>query len=202
MRFRVFAALELPRYNQAQLGEVLAGLQTAVPPGTVRWVRPEVVHLTLKFYGDVPAEDVPAMETALAEAAGQGQAMTLSLTGLGVFPNPRRPQVIWVGVAGDLDTLFTLQGRVEAVSEALGYAPEARAYKPHLTLGRVNGTLSPGEHVRLMEALQARRDDVFGAFQAETLSLVRSDLRPNGPVYTNLWAAALGSPQGQTHQNF
>ena len=195
MRFRVFAALELPPETQAQLGEVQASLQALLPAGSVRWVRPEAMHLTLKFYGDVPVEDLTALEAGLAEAASHASPMRLSVAGLGVFPNPRRPQVIWAGLAGELEALQALQQAVEAMSAGLGFAPEARAYKPHLTLARVSGSLRPADQMRLLEQLEARREDVFGRFQAGTLCLVRSDLRPNGSVYTVLSAA----PLGQTH---
>ena len=193
MRYRVFAALVLPRENQERLGEVLASLQAATPPGTVRWVRPDAVHLTLKFYGDVPEADLPALEAGLAEAASSGRPMRLSMVGLGVFPNPRRPQVIWAGLAGELEVLQALQSAVEAHATALGFAPEGRAYQPHLTLGRVRGALAPADHMRLLDQLKARAADWFGDFEAAALSLVRSDLRPAGSIYTTLYAAPLGS---------
>jgi 2'-5' RNA ligase len=119
--------------------------------------------------------------------------MRLSLVGLGVFPNPRRPQVIWAGLAGDLEPLQGLQAAVEARAAALGFAPEARAYQPHLTLGRVKGALAPAELMRLLEHLKAHSTDGFGDFEADALSLVRSDLQPAGSVYTTLYAAPLGS---------
>lgn len=192
MRFRVFAALELPRENQDLLGETLAGLQAAAPAGAVRWVRPEAIHLTVKFYGDVEGARLPAVEAVLAEAARGEHPLRLRIQGLGVFPNARRPQVIWAGLEGDLDPLRDLQAKIEAGSAQLGFAPEGREFKPHLTLGRVNGGLRPSDHARLMEALKARRDAIFGAFTVETLCLVRSDLRPAGSVYTTLYAAPLG----------
>jgi 2'-5' RNA ligase len=192
LRFRVFAALELPRENQEVLGETLAGLQAAAPAGVVRWVRPEAMHLTIKFYGDVEGEALPQVEAVLAEAARQARPLHLRLQGLGVFPNARRPQVIWAGLEGDLEALRHLQAEVEARSAQLGFAPEGREFRPHLTLGRVNGGLRPGDQMRLLEALKARRDEIFGTFAAETLCLVRSDLRPAGAVYTTLYAAPLG----------
>ena len=196
MRFRVFAALELPPENQERLGEVLAGLQEAVPPGSVRWVRPAAMHLTLKFYGDVDRERLPALGAVLTEAACQAPRLHLTMAGLGVFPNARRPQVIWAGVGGELEPLLALQADLEARSEALGFAPEGRAYKPHLTLGRVNGALRPVEQQQLLQGLKARRDDVFGPLEAEALSLMRSDLRPEGAVYTQLLAAPLRAVDG------
>ncbi len=172
---------------------MLADLRAAAPPGTVRWVRPEAMHLTVKFYGDVDQAQLPGVEAALARAAAIARPVTLRLEGLGVFPSPRRPQVIWAGLAGSLEALHALQRDVETLSAALGYAPEGRAFKPHLTLGRVRGQMPPAEHARLLEQLKARQGEVFGEFEAGTLSLMQSDLRPTGTVYTTLYAAPLGS---------
>lgn len=192
MRFRVFAALELPPHNQARLGEALTGLQAAAPPGTVRWVQPEAMHLTVKFFGDVESARLPAVETALAEAAASAQPLWLRLAGLGVFPHARRPQVIWAGVQGEVDNLQALQADLEARTTVLGFAPEGRAYKPHLTLGRVRGDLRPVDQQRLLQHLAAKQQEAFGEFEADKLTLMRSDLRPAGPVYTRLFAAPLG----------
>lgn len=199
MRFRVFAALELPPHNQARLGEALTGLQAAAPPGSVRWVRPEAMHLTVKFLGDVDSARLPAVETALAEAASGAQPLHLSLAGLGVFPHARRPQVIWAGVQGDVDKLQALQAALEAKTTALRFAPEGRAYKPHMTLGRVHGDLLPADLQRLLQHLAANQHEPLGEFEADTLTLMRSDLRPAGPVYTRLFAARLGEPSRRLH---
>ena len=179
------------------MAEVLAGLQEAAPAGSVRWVRPEAMHLTVKFYGDVAAEAVDALADGLARAAATSRPLDLTLEGLGVFPNPRRPQVIWAGLGGEVASLQALAAEVERISTALGYAPESRAFKPHLTLGRVGGSLKPADQARLLAGLAARQRDTFGLFRAGELSLVRSDLRPNGSVYTTLYSAALGRPQSQ-----
>lgn len=197
MRFRVFAALVLPPENQAQLGELLAGLQDAAPPGAVRWVRPEAMHLTVKFYGDVAAEAVPALAAGLGQASAVAPPMTLTLQGLGVFPDPRRPQVIWVGLGGDLAPLRALQAAVERLSADLGYAPETRPFKPHMTLGRVSARLAPADQMRLLGRLAARKSETFGDLRADTLSLLRSDLRPTGPEYTTILTAALGLARAQ-----
>jgi RNA 2',3'-cyclic 3'-phosphodiesterase len=140
----------------------------------------------------VESETRPALETALAGAACQAPPLHLTMAGVGVFPNPRRPQVIWAGVGGDLEPLLALQAEVAARSEALGFPPEARAYKPHLTLGRVNGALRPVDHQRMLERLKARRDEIFGPLEVGALSLMRSELLPDGAVYSRLFAAPLG----------
>jgi 2'-5' RNA ligase len=189
---RVFAALELPPQMRARLDEIVEALDAALPRGGVRWVRAEGMHLTLKFYGDVASGRLPELEAALQQAAGSAGPLALEMQGLGVFPNPLHPRVIWAGMAGDLDALRALHEKVEQVSSPLGFKPEARDFTPHLTLGRVKAHLKPREREALMEAVTRRRSEPFGAFVADAVSLMRSHLKPTGAEYTRLFAAPLG----------
>jgi 2'-5' RNA ligase len=143
MRYRLFAALELPAPLRAALESAQASFKAAAPSRSVRWVAPENIHLTIKFYGDVPAERVPELEAGLARAAASARPIMLAVQGLGVFPNLLRPQVIWVGLEGDRLPLQALVAAVEAEAEMLGFPPEAREFTPHLTLGRVRAGLAP-----------------------------------------------------------
>lgn len=188
---RVFAALELPALVRRQLAEVSDHLRAALPPGSVRWVRSDGIHLTLQFYGEVDRARLPGLEAALTTAASTVGPLTLALAGLGAFPNPARARVVWVGLSGDLDALRQLQAAVVAGGQALGFPPEDRGFQPHLTLGRVNQPLRPPDQRRLAEALAAARVPPGAPFRLETLSLMRSDLRPGGAVYTALVAARL-----------
>jgi 2'-5' RNA ligase len=194
-RVRVFAALNLPPELCNRLGDVIAGLSTSLPHGAVRWVRAAGIHLTLKFYGNVTRERLPELQSVLAQAAESASPISLELQGLGIFPSPIRPRVIWVGLAGDLERLNELQKRVEDASAVLGFKPEPRGFTPHLTLGRVNGNLRSLERQRLAEGLAAAREQSLdlGAFTADTLSLIRSELKPTGSVYTPLFTTPLGS---------
>jgi 2'-5' RNA ligase len=189
---RAFAALELPAPVLARLGAVLAALPAAVPRGSVRWARPEGIHLTLQFYGEVKPEQLPALQAALAGVAAVAAPLTLDLAGLGAFPNPARARVVWVGVQGDLEALRRLQQAVEAAGQGLGFRPEERGYHPHLTLGRVNQPLRPADQGRLAEALGRTPVPAGAPFHLAELSLMRSELRPGGAVYTRLSAAPLG----------
>lgn len=189
---RVFAALELPEALLRRLAAALEALRAGAPAGGVRWVRPEGIHLTLQFYGDIDRARVPALQTALAEAAAQAGPLTLNLAGLGAFPNPARARVVWVGVQGDLEALRGLQAAVEAGGRPLGFVPEARGFDPHLTLGRVNGPLRPDDQQRLTLALTRTAPPAGAPVTLSELSLMRSELRPGGSVYRRLFAAPLG----------
>ena len=193
MNARVFAALELPPDVRQALSGVIAGFRESLPQGCVRWVRAERVHLTLKFYGEVRPDRLADIQAFLTRAADKAGPISLAVEGLGVFPNPIRPQVIWTGVTGDLSALRALQKAVEDGATALGFESEARPYSPHLTLGRVNERLRPAERQTLAQFLAQTRVARLGEFRAETLNLMRSELRPGGSVYTRLFAAPLGS---------
>jgi len=189
---RIFAALELPPELQRQLAQLQKDLQAAAPPRSVRWVRPEGIHLTLKFYGDVAEARLLELQAGLARAAGAVSPMALTAEGVGVFPNPARPTVVWAGISGELAPLKQLQAAVEAEALALGFKPEGRGYHPHLTLGRVNDSVGPAEARRLMDALGPARARPIGRFSPAKLSLMESELGPGGSVYTPLNTVALG----------
>lgn len=193
MRYRLFSALELPPDLLAQLTEVQAQFKAATPRGAVRWARPQGIHITLKFYGDVSAERVPALEAGLTRAAAASAPLDLTVQGLGVFPNPIQPQVIWAGLHGDLAPISQLAAQVEAEAALLGFAPERRAFKPHLTLGRVRANLRPADLLTLMGILEQAQAQVLGALRADTLSLMASELRPMGAVYDRLFTVPLGA---------
>ncbi len=190
---RVFAALELPPAALRQITEMQVVLKTVTPSGSVRWVKPEGIHLTLVFYGDTEAQRVAAIQHVLDQAAPIVEPFSLTLSGLGVFPNPRRPRVVWVGVQGALEPLHKLQRAVETGSKTLGFKPDERGFNPHLTLGRVNQPLRPADQQALSQALAQARVPAGGEFRLETLSLIRSELKPGGAVYTPIFTAPLGS---------
>jgi 2'-5' RNA ligase len=188
---RVFAALELPPDLQRQLAEVQTAVQGLLSGDSVRWVRPEGIHLTLKFYGEVPPERASEIEAGLSRSAAAADPIHVAVGGLGVFPNARRPQVIWTGLQGELSPLQRLQTAVEREALALGFQPEARAFTPHLTLGRVRPGVKTEELERLGRALTQARAQSLGDFKPAHLSLMRSELRAGGSEYTRLFAAAL-----------
>ena len=193
MSWRVFAALELPSELQQQLARLQEALKAAVPPRSVRWVRPEGIHLTLKFYGDIDPAVLPDLQAGLGRAAALVAPMQLTVAGVGAFPNAARPTVIWAGVSGQMEPLQRLQAAVEREAAPLGFSPEARGYTPHLTLGRVNAGPGGGEGRGLTQALTAERERQMGSFKPDHLSLMNSELRPGGSVYTELYRASLAA---------
>jgi len=183
---RAFIAIPLPEEVLAQLGRVQRRLERQVPPGSVRWVRPEGIHLTLKFLGDTPERKVPAIGAALGAVARNAPVCTFTVGGLGCFPNPRRPRVVWVGVQEPTGRLAALQDAIEEVVAPFGYPPEGRGFTPHLTLGRVRRKVDRSDVARIGEAVVAAEVGDLGEVRVEQFVLFRSILRPTGAEYIPL----------------
>lgn len=183
---RLFVAMSLSEDVCAALADV----QDALKPHSkgVRWVMPELMHLTIKFLGEVDDHRVPAVCDAVTQAARVSSPLEFEVAGCGCFP-PRGPvRVVWAGVSGDLSPLLACAEAVEEQLSASGFDRERRAYSPHLTLGRVRDDRSRGQ---LREAVE--RVQLPAMFQdVEELVLMSSELSSRGPSYTPAHTVRLG----------
>jgi len=184
-QIRTFIAIELDEAVVVALGELQSRLRREVRLSQVRWVRPEGIHLTLKFLGDVPADRVGQVGDALRRACDGFGPLSLTLADLGCFPNLRRPRVVWVGVQGDVDALGRLQASVEKHVAPLGFPTEKRRFSPHLTLGRVKRA-TRSEAQQLGQQIEKMDVGTVGTMTAQAVRLMRSDLKPTGAEYTCL----------------
>jgi len=187
-RIRTFIAVSLPESVLQAIDKAQDQLRTARLD--VRWVRTKAIHLTLKFLGDIDRDDVEKTQAALEEATKDFSPFTLVGEGVGVFPDLRRPRVIWAGISGDVQVLLDLQRRIDGELKGLGFPKEKRPFKGHLTLGRVKGRL---ENRRLREALDGLGSFQTAAFTVESVALFQSTLRPQGAIYGKLAEARLMS---------
>ena len=148
----------------------------------VKWVRLDGLHLTLKFLGDVDEVQEPSLRAALGQVAGEARPVTLHIEGFGVFPDFRRPRIVWAGVAPD-PALELLQHRVEQVFAPLGFPTEARTFRPHLTLGRAGREARPRD--LFMMGLEGALTALTFAETAlvNDLDLMESTLQSGGAVY-------------------
>jgi len=154
----------------------------------VSWTRPEGMHLTLKFLGEVEEKRVPKIEAALDSAANSIGAFSLSVSGMGTFPDIRRPRVIWIGLKEQGNNLIRLQRSVEEEFNKTGFSPEDREFTPHITLGRIRSQKNVEKLLSLIEKL---RDVELDGFDASCVYLMQSQLRPTGAVYTERYSVEL-----------
>lgn len=198
--YRLFIAVPLPGSLLKRLGDVQYRLQGKVPHRSVRWVKSDGIHLTLKFLGDTPRDKIPTIQEALMVVARNAPSCRLTVEGLGCFPNPRRPRVLWVGVGEPTGRLKALWKAIEEVMAAIGYKPERHGFSPHLTLGRVRRKASRGDLQQIGEAITGTRVDRLAVFQADRFELIRSVLKPTGAEYTTLATFQLLDDRGGTEQ--
>jgi 2'-5' RNA ligase len=190
--WRLFIAIELPEEVLSALVKIQARLKQQPSSQAVRWVDPKGIHLTLKFLGDVPVDQRDTLQDALTRAVHGLLPFDLATGGLGCFPNPKRPRVVWVGIQGQMDILHTLRDAVEAQIAPLGYPTEDRPFSPHLTLGRVRREADRRDVSRLGELVAGTALEQAVAWHINQVCLIRSELKPSGAVYTSLFQAALG----------
>jgi RNA 2',3'-cyclic 3'-phosphodiesterase len=185
---RTLRAFLAVRPSDEVLAEIArAAAELAPVSAEVRWLAADGLHVTLKFLGDVPEAEVPGIERALEERFCETAPIDVELRGLGVFPNWKKPRIVWVGLHGD-----GLAGLVDAAERALsplGFPPEGREFEPHLTIGRLR---SMRGWEALSRALQAAREQSFGTTRLTEVTLYKSVLRPEGSLYTPLRRFALG----------
>lgn len=185
-KVRCFIAVDMPPRVCSALGEVSSLLASQLTGGGVRWVKPSNIHLTLRFLGDTDPTVIENIISGLDRIASGCVPFKLSLRDLGCFPNSRRPRVIWVGLGGNTDRLAALYQALEHELQPLGWEPERRTFRPHLTLGRVKDTRQVvAANLPWGETLMSDDLDVTA------ISLIRSDLKPTGAVYTTLHESLL-----------
>jgi 2'-5' RNA ligase len=181
---RLFIAIELTEELKAVLTEIGRELEARIPPRTVRWVKPAAMHLTLVFLGETPVSQLEAVKAAVSTAVAGLPQTSFGAVGLGCFPNPRRPRVIWVGVDEAAGNLPRIKEALDRELEPLGFKPERQPFSPHLTLGRVDKRAGNHEAAELGRVLERATLQEIGRVEATQIHLIRSDLRPTGPVYT------------------
>jgi len=189
-QIRSFIAIALPDELKSELVQLEARLKLVEQP-FVKWVDPYSIHLTLKFLGNVTANRIGEITKAMEEATQGVSPFNLQVKDLGVFPNPRRVQVAWVGLSGDIDKLARLQQRIEASLVPLGFTPESRKFVPHLTLARVRNQALLNERQRLGELIAGTSFEAVHIIEVDSISLMKSQLTRQGAIYSRISSARL-----------
>ena len=190
---RLFIAVELTPEVHRAMAQLQDALKRQLPPKAVRWTKPDGIHLTLKFLGDTPQDKEQSVVQGMTAAAAGFAPFEFQVAGFGCFPNPRKANVLWVGVPEMPKALAGLQRAVDLRMHTLGYEKETRPFSPHLTLGRVNKTISPGERQQLAEVIAKTQVAQLGTVPAHEVILFESNLLPGGAVYSALARVPLGA---------
>ena len=182
---RVFVAAELPGRARRALADLIEGLRRADIRG-LRLVRPEGIHLTLKFLGNIDADRVDPVASALSKTAQNHRACTLRLGSGGVFPRPSLPRVLWVGMEGQLADLLLLRQDIEEAMASLGFPHENRKFDPHLTVARIREGTPLNERLRAAQTMSSYTIDQAITIRVDAISLMQSKLLEDGAVYQRL----------------
>ncbi|MXY49355.1 MAG: RNA 2',3'-cyclic phosphodiesterase [Gemmatimonadetes bacterium] len=175
---RTFIAVEVPVSAKDRIAQLVNRFKTT---GTdIKWVEPDNIHVTLKFLGNIGTDKPAVIRDGLSAALDSAGTFDLKLGRIGAFPDMNRPRVFWVSIVEGRDELVAMQQRIETELHARGFVREERPFSPHLTIGRVR---SPRGLAKLTDLV---RDMAFETepFTVKRAALVKSDLKPDGPVYT------------------
>ncbi len=180
--WRVFCAIHLPQDVRKKVSAQGMKLRQALPEANASWSRPDNIHLTVKFLGDIPESRVRSLSSAAANAVMAVKPFPIGVRGSGVFPNLRAPRVLWVGIEDLNGTLAQLYLRFEQECAKAGFKKEARAFHPHLTLAR----LRKPQHARTLAEAHTRLQLEPIEFTAAELLVIRSELSSAGSKYTTI----------------
>ena len=190
---RLFVACEVPDEVKQAIGEVIETLRGR-SGNAVRWIRPEGVHVTLKFLGEVPVKQLPAIKLAIQEATVGHSPFELEFSSIGTFGGREGLRIMWVGIAGDVLRLEALVRAVNAALAVVGFEPERRPFRPHLTLGRVRDEISTRQRAEI-EVAVGKMDVPPSAWRTPQVSLMRSRLTAQGAFYDVIATFPLKVPQ-------
>ena len=198
---RTFLAVELSVEVRAALVSLQQELKRRIEPemkgGTrISWVQPASLHLTIKFLGDMDEQMIDPLRDALEQALSTHLAVHVPFERLGGFPRPQSPRVLWIGpsenweMGAEAKRIVEIHGAIEQTCDGLGFLRETRPFSPHLTLARIRvGERLVG--IALTKSGVLDRALSLGALAMGSVALMRSELKPTGSVYTQLWAVRL-----------
>jgi len=187
---RTFIAVKIPGHIHQAILQKTGPLRKSLGTTIVRWVPVQNIHLTLKFLGDVAPANVDVLTQMLGVEAGKLDPFDIHIGGLGSFPSLKRPRVLFVGVQAPAG-LEALYRGIEFACARLGYESEARGFSPHLTLGRVKPDASAADQQKIRRIFEELKIDSLGTARVDSVHLYKSELKPNGAVYTQLFSASL-----------
>lgn len=187
---RLFIAADLTQEILQKIDKIIAYFQTQSPPGAIKWVNAHNQHLTIKYIGELKEEKLPRVKALMREALQGYIAPTISVAKLGMFPNPVQPRVIWVGIQSNED-LGKIHQSLDLALVDTGVPRESRGFHPHLTLGRIRRQVTRDDVKVIGQTFSQFKVDALGSVRIDEIHLYRSQLTPQGPIYSSLYSLPL-----------
>ncbi len=181
---RTFIAIEIPENIQYIVGEYIESVRELIPH--VKWVKPENLHLTIKFLGEITESDLKRVNECITRTSAEYEPFVMGLSDIGFFPRREKPKVLWLGADGGEDILLGLFHDMEHCLEEIGFDRETRTFSPHLTIGRVRRYVE----TNVPEQLPEFKTTSFGV---KSIAVIKSTLTPSGPIYEKIFESNLNS---------
>lgn len=181
---RTFIAMEIPENSLESVRIIQQRMKDRIQ-SRVSWVKPDHMHITLKFIGNMDTNKQDDLKIQISEECKTIRPLEISIKGLGCFPSFRSPRVLWMGIVAD-KALKTLAEKIETACVNTGIPAEVRIFSPHLTLGRVKSSLSSTEIELIKSMFEYHKEEQFTQWLGSEIVLFQSKLEPSGPIYTPL----------------
>ena len=188
----MFIAIPIPEPVRDEIIRVQQEMQPLAPRGAARWTRPDQFHLTLRFLGDVHVDGLEQLKESVNAVCRSARPLQMCAEGVGFFPNPHSPRVVWVGIGDKEGLLVDLQKQIEAAVRPFTVEPGEKNFSGHVTLGRLKNPKPPDARKMAAHA-QTVKDRTFGEWTADEIEIIRSELSPVGARHTTLAAFRLGA---------
>jgi 2'-5' RNA ligase len=187
---RTFIAVDFPLEIKEKITEITAFFQTKLLPAQIKWVDPEHMHLTLKFMGETPLDKLVQIKQSIHQVVSGFPSFKIEIKALGMYPNIKRPRVIWLGI-NDENNLILLHNQLDQALKDEGIKPEKRPFYPHLTIGRVRRSADQESIRQIGKILSQYKISSLGKVEINELVYYQSVLTPQGPIYTILQSPPL-----------
>ena len=185
-KIRVFIAVPVPEEIKNNIANSQEILKQKFDNDKIKWVKANLMHITIKFLGDIETAMIPDMKKMVQKSIADANSFKLSVKKIGVFPGIRKPRIIWAGIEQDVGKLVDIHEKINENINVLGFKKESKGLTPHITLARVKH--KPINSKILKQVIEESQRLFLGEFQVNNIILYKSELYPTGPLYTPLWS--------------
>lgn len=184
MKHRIFLAIDLPQNVKTVIHNTQKKMSQQAPP-IIRWTKTNLLHITLKFAGELQDSDLQPIQHELDHSVSFFQTFSLEYEDMGIFPNKGNPRVLWLGIIPN-ESLTRLVQTIEPAFGAHGYEADKRPFQPHLTIGRFNNHFNQSDLQNFLTSLEVLKGQIHADQQVDHITLYESTLTSHGPIYSVL----------------